>query len=112
MWGSSHRPVRGGGHVEGSPQAVRRLVRGGGHVGGSMSMFANYVNGRYIKNSKSRNMTMVEFLKWLSHDSVYVNVIRKSNNSANNSSNGIPTKYRFGPCLLVDELVSLWAPTI
>ena len=54
------------------------------------SMFANYVNGRYIKNSKSRNMTMV--------DSVYVNVIRKSNNSANNSSHGIPTKYRFGPC--------------
>ena len=99
MWGSSHRPVRGGGHVEGSPQAVRRLVRGGGHVGGSMSMFANYVNGRYIKNSKSRNMTMVEFLKWLSHDSVYVNVIRKSNNSANNSSNGIPTKYRLEPWL-------------
>ena len=96
MWGSSHRAVRGGGHVEGSPQAVRRLVRGG-----SMSMFANYMNGRYIRNSKSRNMTMVEFLKWLSHDSVYVNVIRKSNNSANNSSHGIPTKYRFEPCILV-----------
>ena len=62
-------------------------------------MFANYVNGRYIKNSKSRNMTMVGLLKWVSHGSVYVNVIRKSNNSANNSSHGIPTKYRFGPWL-------------
>ena len=61
-------------------------------------MFANYVNGRYIKNSKSRNMTMVGLLKWVSHGSVYVNVIRKSNNSANNSSHGhgIPTKYRLG----------------
>ena len=37
-------------------------------------MFANYVNGRYIKNSKSRNMTMVGLLKWVSHGSVYVNV--------------------------------------
>ena len=64
-------------------------------------MFANYVNGRYIKNSKSRNMTMVELLKWLSHGSVYVNVIRKSNNSANNSSHGIPTKYRLGPWFMV-----------
>ena len=42
-------------------------------------------------------MTMVELLKWLSHGSVYVNVIRKSNNSPNNSSHGIPTKYRLGP---------------
>ena len=40
-----------------------------------------------------QNMTMVELLKWLSHGSVYVNVIRKSNNSANNWSHGIPTKY-------------------
>ena len=60
-------------------------------------MFANYVNGRYIKNLKSQTMTMVGLLKWVSHGSVYVNVIRKSNNSANNSSHGIPTKYRFGP---------------
>ena len=43
-------------------------------------------------------MTMVGLLKWVSHGSVYVNVIRKSNNSANNSSHGIPTKYRFEPC--------------
>ena len=45
-----------------------------------------------------RILTMIKLLKWQSHGSVYVNVIRKSNNSANNSSNGIPTKYRFGPC--------------
>ena len=63
------------------------------------SMFANYVNSWYIKNSKSRNMTMVELLKWLSHSSAYVNVIRKSNNSANNSSHGIPTKYCLDPWL-------------
>ena len=44
-----------------------------------------------------RILTMIKLLKWQSHGSVYVNVIRKSNNSANNSSNGIPTKYRFGP---------------
>ena len=42
-----------------------------------------------------RILTMIKLLKWQSHGSVYVNVIRKSNNSANNSSNGIPTKYRF-----------------
>ena len=41
-----------------------------------------------------RILTMIKLLKWQSHDSVYVNVIRKSNNSANNSSHGIPTKYR------------------
>ena len=35
-------------------------------------------------------MTMIELLKWLSHGSVYVNVFRKSNNSDNNSSHGIP----------------------
>ena len=46
-----------------------------------------------------RILTMIKLLKWQSHGSVYVNVIRKSNNSANNSSNGIPTKYRFGPWL-------------
>ena len=45
-----------------------------------------------------RILTMIKLLKWQSHGSVYVNVIRKSNNSANNSSIGIPTKYRFGPC--------------
>ena len=65
------------------------------------SMLANYVNGRYIKNSKGRNMTMVELLKWV-HGSVYVNVIRKSNNSANNSSHGVPTKYRFGQATLIE----------
>ena len=46
-----------------------------------------------------RIMTMVELLKWLSHGSVYVNIIRKTNNSANNSSHGIPTKYRLDPCI-------------
>ena len=45
-----------------------------------------------------RIMTMVEILKWLSYGLVYVNVIRKSDNSANNSSHGIPTKYPLGPC--------------
>ena len=45
-----------------------------------------------------RILTMIKLLKWQSHGSVYVNVIRKSNNSANNSSNGIPTKYRFVVC--------------
>ena len=48
-----------------------------------------------------RILTMIKLLKWESHGSVYVNVIRKSNNSANNSSNGIPTKYRFEPCLQI-----------
>ena len=38
-------------------------------------------------------MTMVEVFKWLSHSSVYVNVIRKSNNLFN----GIPSKIRLGP---------------
>ena len=33
-----------------------------------------------------RILTMIKLLKWQSHGSVYVNVIRKSNNSANNSS--------------------------
>ena len=46
-----------------------------------------------------RILTMIKLLKWESHGSVYVNVIRKSNNSANNSSNGIPTKYRLEPWL-------------
>ena len=45
-----------------------------------------------------RILTMIKLLKWESHGSVYVNVIRKSNNSANNSSDGIPTKYRLEPC--------------
>ena len=56
---------------------------------------------------KSRNMTMVELLKWLSHGSVYVNVIRKSNNSANNLSHGIPTKYRLGACPCQMRLISM-----
>ena len=66
-----------------------------------------------IKNSKSRNMTIVGLLKWVSHGSIYVNVIRKSNNSANNSSHGIPTKYCLGPWLLdVSEIPKGWPSSL
>ena len=55
-----------------------------------------------------RILTMIKLLKWQSHGSVYVNVIRKSNNSANNSSNGIPTKYRLEPWFHVSHRRSAW----
>ena len=44
-----------------------------------------------------RIRTMVGILKLPSHGSVYVNVIRKSNNLVSNSFNGIPSKIRLGP---------------
>ena len=45
-----------------------------------------------------RIMTMVKLLKWLCLGSVHVNVVKKSNNSTNNLSHSIPTKYCLGPC--------------